>query len=124
MSTTLSTLTPLAELKVKQQQIWSSGDYNKIAAITVPVAESLVAHADVRPGAQVLDVATGTGHVALAAARRSARRHRDRLRAPAASRSPNAGPQRKTFTSTSSRPTPRSSRSTRIPSTTFCPLSE
>jgi SAM-dependent methyltransferase len=63
---------PLAELKIKQQQIWSSGDYNKIAAITVPVAESLVAHAGVRPGAAVLDVATGTGHAALAAARQSA----------------------------------------------------
>ena len=72
MSTTLSTPTPLAELKAKQQQIWSSGDYNKIAAITVPVAESLVAHTGIRPGATVLDVATGTGHAALAAARQSA----------------------------------------------------
>ena len=71
MSTTTAP-NPLAELKAKQQQIWSSGDYNKIAAITVPVAESLVTHAGVRPGARVLDVATGTGHAALAAARRSA----------------------------------------------------
>ena len=70
MSTTTAP-NPLAELKAKQQQIWSSGDYNKIAAITVPVAESLVTHAGVRPGARVLDVATGTGHAALAAARRS-----------------------------------------------------
>ena len=49
MSTTISTLSPLAELKAKQQQIWSSGDYNKIAAITVPVAESLVDPAGVGP---------------------------------------------------------------------------
>jgi SAM-dependent methyltransferase len=69
----MSTSTPLADLKIKQQQIWSSGDYNKIAAITVPVAETLVEHVGVRPGALVLDVATGTGHVALAAARGSAR---------------------------------------------------
>lgn len=68
-TTTLTTPSPLAELKAKQQQIWSSGDYNKIAAITVPVAESLVTHTGVRPGAAVLDVATGTGHVALATAR-------------------------------------------------------
>ena len=63
---------PSDELKAKQQQIWSSGDYNKIAAITVPVSESLVRRADPRPGDRVLDVATGTGHAALAAARRGA----------------------------------------------------
>ena len=62
----------LRELRNKQQQVWSSGDYNKIAAITVPVAEHLVEVAAVSPGERVLDVATGTGHVALAAARRSA----------------------------------------------------
>jgi len=59
-------------LRNKQQRVWSSGDYNKIAALTVPVSEHLVEHLDLVPGARVLDVATGTGHVALAAARRSA----------------------------------------------------
>ena len=67
---TLTTDAPALEaLKHKQQGIWSSGDYNKIAAITVPVAETLVEAAELAPGARVLDVATGTGHVALAAAR-------------------------------------------------------
>jgi SAM-dependent methyltransferase len=61
------------ELRNRQQQVWSSGDYNKIAAITVPVSEHLVDHAALAPGARVLDVATGTGHAALAAARRSCR---------------------------------------------------
>ena len=60
------------ELRDKQQKVWSSGDYNKIAALTVPVSEHLVDHVGVMPGSRVLDVATGTGHVALAAARRSA----------------------------------------------------
>ena len=69
---TVTTQTPLEQLKVAQQRIWSSGDYNRIAAITVPVAETLVDIAAPRPGDAVLDVATGTGHVALAAARRGA----------------------------------------------------
>lgn len=60
------------ELRDKQQKVWSSGDYNKIAALTVPVSEHLVEHVGIVPGSRVLDVATGTGHVALAAARRSA----------------------------------------------------
>jgi ubiquinone/menaquinone biosynthesis C-methylase UbiE len=72
MSTTSTHLDSYRPLRAKQQQVWSSGDYNKIAAITVPVAEHLVDHAAVTPGERVLDVATGTGHVALAAARRSA----------------------------------------------------
>ncbi|MET3961529.1 SAM-dependent methyltransferase [Marmoricola sp. OAE513] len=60
------------ELLTKQQAVWSSGDYNKIAALTVPVNETVVAAARVSPGDKVLDVATGTGHSALAAARQGA----------------------------------------------------
>jgi SAM-dependent methyltransferase len=72
-SSTTTTGTPdLTELRDKQQKVWSSGDYNKIAALTVPVSEHLVDHVGVSPNERVLDVATGTGHVALAAARRSA----------------------------------------------------
>ena len=33
----------LEALKRKQQAIWSSGDYNRIAYLTVPVAEALAA---------------------------------------------------------------------------------
>ncbi len=71
--TTTDALAPLEVLKRKQHAVWSSGDYNRIAALTVPVAERLTAAAEIRPGSRVLDVATGTGHVALAAARQFAR---------------------------------------------------
>jgi ubiquinone/menaquinone biosynthesis C-methylase UbiE len=63
----------MTALRAKQQQVWSSGDYNRIAALTVGVNETLVSTAEIRPGETVLDVATGTGHAALAAARTGAR---------------------------------------------------
>ncbi|MBJ7331845.1 MAG: class I SAM-dependent methyltransferase [Solirubrobacteraceae bacterium] len=64
--------TDLSDLRSRQQRVWSSGDYNRIAALTVPVSETLVQVAEVAPGTTVLDVATGTGHAALAAARQGA----------------------------------------------------
>ena len=60
----------LEEIKTRQQATWSSGAYDKIAWITVPLADRLLDAVDIRPGSKVLDVATGTGHVALGAARR------------------------------------------------------
>ncbi|HEX6359296.1 class I SAM-dependent methyltransferase [Actinophytocola sp.] len=66
----MSTALSFDEIKTKQHKVWSSGDYGRIAWVTVPLAETLVEAADLRPGARVLDVATGTGHVAIAAARR------------------------------------------------------
>src|SRR4029078_3931935 len=35
-------LTDYTELRDKQQKVWSSGDYNKIAALTLPVSQHLV----------------------------------------------------------------------------------
>ena len=62
----------LEEIKTRQQVMWSSGNYAKTAWITVPLADLLCEAVEVRPGSDVLDVASGTGHVALAAARRFA----------------------------------------------------
>ena len=66
----MTTALSLEEVKNRQQKTWSSGDYGKIAWITVPLADVLCEAADLRSSSAVLDVATGTGHVALAAARR------------------------------------------------------
>lgn len=53
-------------------RIWSQGDYHKLAGEHQIASERLVAHAAVRAGQRVLDVACGTGNTAIAAARRRA----------------------------------------------------
>lgn len=69
MTHTQTESSALEDLKTKQHKIWSSGDYGRIAWITVPIARELAEAVELRPGARVLDVATGTGHVALEAGR-------------------------------------------------------
>ena len=66
--TTAPTL-DLAAVKARQQATWASGDYAEIATLIVPVAERLCDAADLRAGSTVLDVACGSGNVAIAAAR-------------------------------------------------------
>lgn len=61
----------LAAIKARQQLTWASGDYGAIATTIVPIAEQLCETLDLRAGQQVLDVASGTGNAALAAARRN-----------------------------------------------------
>ncbi len=60
----------LAVIKERQQKAWSSGDYSKPGARLVIMSELLCEAVDLRPGRRVLDVATGNGNAALAAARR------------------------------------------------------
>jgi SAM-dependent methyltransferase len=62
----------LAAVKQAQQKVWSEGDYGIVAHLLQLVAEELVEVVDVMPGERVLDVACGTGNVAVAAARRFA----------------------------------------------------
>jgi len=59
----------LTAIKSRQQATWASGDYAEIATLIVPVAERLTDTADLRAGWTVLDVASGSGNAALAAAR-------------------------------------------------------
>ena len=69
-STTTNTAQPdLAAVKQRQQQTWASADYSAVAAMIVPMAEGLAQAAGLRAGERVLDVATGSGNAALAAAR-------------------------------------------------------
>ena len=55
-----------------QGAIWSSGSFEEIAAGAAPSHDALVAALAPRPGERWLDVATGTGAVALRAARAGA----------------------------------------------------
>jgi SAM-dependent methyltransferase len=70
MTTILETPAPdLGAVKQKQQAAWASGDFAVVAARIVLVAEHLCDTADLRAGWRVLDVATGSGNAAIAAAR-------------------------------------------------------
>jgi SAM-dependent methyltransferase len=71
--TTITEPTPdLQAVKHRQQATWASGDYAEIATLIVSVAERLVDAADLLAGSKVLDVATGSGNAAIAAARTGA----------------------------------------------------
>ncbi len=60
----------LAAIKERQQRAWASGDYAVFGATLLIMSELLCEAVDLRPGQKVLDVATGSGNTALAAARR------------------------------------------------------
>lgn len=60
-------------IKQRQQTVWASGDYAMIGTRLQIVGEQLAEAADLRADERVLDVAGGTGHMTLAAARRFAK---------------------------------------------------
>src|SRR5215203_1536991 len=69
----MSSQTPepnLEAIKERQQKTWASGDFAMVASTLAIVSENLCEAVDLRPGQMVLDVATGSGNTALAAARR------------------------------------------------------
>jgi ubiquinone/menaquinone biosynthesis C-methylase UbiE len=61
-----------ASIKDKQRAGWETGNYTKVGNTLQIIAELLVESADVRAGQRTLDVASGQGNAALAAARRFA----------------------------------------------------
>src|SRR5688500_4577856 len=60
----------LAAIKQRQQATWASGDYHRIGTQILIVSELLIEALDPHSTERLLDVATGSGNAALAAARR------------------------------------------------------
>jgi SAM-dependent methyltransferase len=54
-------------------EVWSAGTYERFAARLAPVQDELVDVLGISPGEEVLDLATGTGEIAIRAAKRGAK---------------------------------------------------
>jgi SAM-dependent methyltransferase len=61
------------ELKRAHRRTWAAGDYSRVAELVQDPATRLVDAVGIEPGMDVLDVAAGTGNVAIPAAQRGAR---------------------------------------------------
>lgn len=59
-------------LKNMMRSTWMAGDFGQIAKYSAPEAEAFVQRLPIEPGMRVLDVACGTGNLAIPAARRGA----------------------------------------------------
>jgi len=64
-----ATIPNLAAVKARQKATWESGDFGQIARTIETAAEEFMARQPLQRGAQVLDVACGTGNLAVVAAR-------------------------------------------------------
>jgi len=60
----------LKTIKARQKATWESGDFGEVAKTIMNVAEEFMARLPLRPGMRVLDVACGSGNLAVLAARR------------------------------------------------------
>src|SRR5215210_5084989 len=83
-------MTAVADLKRAHRAIWAAEDYAAVAQVIDELPpRDLLARLEITPGQAVLDVATGTGNIAIraAAAGRAGRRPRphSRARSPAPS---------------------------------------
>jgi 2-polyprenyl-3-methyl-5-hydroxy-6-metoxy-1,4-benzoquinol methylase len=60
------------QLKQRMRGAWMAGDFGQIARYSAKSAEVFVDRLKIQPGARVLDVACGTGNLAIPAARKGA----------------------------------------------------
>jgi SAM-dependent methyltransferase len=60
-------------IKQGQKMMWTAGDYPEVSRRIASVAELLTERVGAQPGLDLLDVATGSGNVAIAAARAGAK---------------------------------------------------
>src|SRR6185295_8236859 len=65
-------ISELAALKTRLQAVWSAGDFGQIAKYYANDAADFIKRLDLKPGMTVLDVACGTGNLAIPAARTGA----------------------------------------------------
>jgi len=88
-------MSDLEEIKTRQREMWTVGDFPKVAERTVQAAQAIVERLGIGADDEVLDVATGTGNGAIAAAERGAAAHgldlTPKLLAVAAARAEQAG---------------------------------
>jgi SAM-dependent methyltransferase len=70
MTTPQTPALDFSAIKTRQQKVWSTGNYSLVGNTLVIISEQLSESVDVHAGDRVLDVATGNGITALAAARR------------------------------------------------------
>jgi SAM-dependent methyltransferase len=69
----VSSTAPDTELKARHRTMWASGDYpSMVETFLLPLGPRLVEACGIGPGMRVLDVASGTGNAAIAAAERGA----------------------------------------------------
>src|SRR4051812_46173466 len=62
----------IEEVKARMRSTWMAGDFGQIAKYSAPHAEEFVARLPIEAGMRVLDVACGTGNLAIPAARQGA----------------------------------------------------
>jgi SAM-dependent methyltransferase len=60
----------IQSVKAGQKAMWESGDFGQVAQCIMPAAEEFIAGLPLRPGMRVLDVACGSGNLAMVTARR------------------------------------------------------
>lgn len=66
-----TTTTPQMQMvKARQKAMWESGDYGQVARCIMSIAEEFMSRLPLKPGMGVLDVACGSGNLAIISARK------------------------------------------------------